>query len=194
MKITGVKINKSEIDKKVLNSKAYNREAFNVVDKKVRNAQNQLAAEFENHPITKEIDAGPGAENISDTLFGYGNLFSYIGFGSGSNPLAGVRSFVKQKIKISSTGRKGNSTEFLVRRPSMKDFELRSPMPFEAGNSWIRMLELGMSNFSFYMYKQSQVSRSGSGIQIDNRIRSQASKPTPYFTKILNNFRRNLLR
>jgi hypothetical protein len=194
MKITGVKINKSEIDKKVLNSKTYNKEAFNKIDKKVRDAQNQLAAEFEKHPITREIDAGPGADNISDTLFGYGNLFSYIGFGSGSSPLANVRSFVKQKIKISSAGRKGNSMEFLIRSPSMKDLELRSPMPFEAGNSWVRMLELGMSNFSFYMYKQSQVSRSGTGIQIDNRIRSQASKPTPYFTKILNNFRRNLLR
>ena len=36
--------------------------------------------EFLRHPVTKEIEAGPTAQNISGTLDGYGNLFSYIGF------------------------------------------------------------------------------------------------------------------
>ncbi len=37
--------------------------------------KNQMIKEFLNHPVTKEILAGPTAENISETLGGNGNLF-----------------------------------------------------------------------------------------------------------------------
>jgi len=46
-----------------------------------------MISEFLNHPITVEIKTGPYAENISGTLNGYGNLFSFIGFSDGDDPI-----------------------------------------------------------------------------------------------------------
>ena len=60
-------------------------------EKKVSTAFNkikrEMISEFLNHPITVEIKTGPYAENISGTLNGYGNLFSFIGFSDGDDPI-----------------------------------------------------------------------------------------------------------
>lgn len=45
------------------------------VDKKIKKSQDDLVREYENHPVTQEIDAGPNASNSSGTLDGKGNLF-----------------------------------------------------------------------------------------------------------------------
>ena len=50
---------------------------------------------FESHPVTREFDSGPDASNLSGALGGYGNLFSYIGFYSGEDPLAAITSYLK---------------------------------------------------------------------------------------------------
>ncbi|MAF24677.1 hypothetical protein CL634_03770 [bacterium] len=192
LKITGTKINKKLIDKKVLNSKTYGRKAFERVNNRVKRAQDQFRKDFEGHPITSEIDAGPNAENTSNTLSGYGNLYSFIGFMEGSNPLSAARKLVNSKIKIHAS-RKHNFIEYSISAPSLDDFESTTRMPYEAGNSWMRMLELGMTSFSFYMFKKWKSSRSGKGIQINNMLRGASSKPTPYITEILRNFRKRLL-
>ena len=57
------------------------------IDKK----QELLVKQFQTHPITVEIDGGPLATNSSGTLGGYGNLFSFIGFSSGSNPTSIIK-------------------------------------------------------------------------------------------------------
>ena len=44
------------------------------VDKKIKKSQDDLIIEYENHPVTQEIDGGPSASNISGTLGGRGNL------------------------------------------------------------------------------------------------------------------------
>ena len=192
LKIKGVKINTSEIDKRVLSSKAYVNEALKMVNQKVLASQKRLISDFEQHPITKEIEAGPNAENMSGTLSGYGNLFSFIGFDLGSNPVEELRAFLTKRIKI-DVNKKFKALEFTVRAPDRKEIEARTRMPFEAANSWARMLEAGMSSFSFYMFKKSRASRSGKGIQIDNEIRPTSSRPTLYMSKLLKDFRRRLL-
>ena len=49
---------------------------------------------FNNHPITKEIDSGNQATNLSNTLGGVGNLFTYIGFEEGSKPTDIIRKYL----------------------------------------------------------------------------------------------------
>ena len=48
--------------------------------------KSEMIEEFLDHKVTQEIIAGPTADNISGTLGGYGNLFSYIGFNEGDEP------------------------------------------------------------------------------------------------------------
>jgi hypothetical protein len=50
--------------------------------------------DFETHPVTKELDAGPDSPNISGTTQGYGNLFAYFGFYSGDKPTETVRKYL----------------------------------------------------------------------------------------------------
>ena len=59
----------------------------------------EMIDEFENHPVTKEIEGGVDSENLSDTLRGKfknesgKNLFSFIGFLAGTYPIAQIRQF-----------------------------------------------------------------------------------------------------
>ena len=55
------------------------------IEKKLQQQVGNLLAAFEEHPVTKEIDAGPGSNNSSGTLGGYGNLFTFIGFERGQD-------------------------------------------------------------------------------------------------------------
>ena len=49
--------------------------------------KNQMIDEFLNHPVSVELAAGPSAGNISGTLGGVSNLFAFIGFSQGDDPL-----------------------------------------------------------------------------------------------------------
>ena len=50
-------------------------------------SKKQMLDDFIDHPVSKEILAGPDSSNISGTIIGGGNLFSFIGFHAGDNPI-----------------------------------------------------------------------------------------------------------
>jgi len=62
-----------------------------MVEREFEAIKQRMIDEFESHPVTIEIDAGENASNSSGTLGGYGNLFSFIGFQDGDDPLKEVR-------------------------------------------------------------------------------------------------------
>ena len=69
---------------------------------KFEQIKREMIKEFLNHPVTKEIKEGPQAQNISNTLGGYGNLFSYNGFYEGEDPVEPVlEEFEKSTIVFS---------------------------------------------------------------------------------------------
>ena len=47
----------------------------------------EFIQDFLEHPVTKEIQGGAMASNISNTLEGYGNLFTFIGFSETDEPI-----------------------------------------------------------------------------------------------------------
>ena len=62
-------------------------------------------------------------------------------------------------------------------------------MPFESGNSWIKSIEKGISGFSNYLYGLLfAASRSGRGIQSQNKVRRSSYKPIKYFSLLYKNF------
>lgn len=190
--IKGFKINQKEIDKKVGNSKKFHQEARKLVNEKLIKEKELMIHEFNSHPVTMELKAGESGTNLSGVLGGYGNLFSFMGFPSGAKPTEEVLSFLHRSIAIKGRGRTvGTNKEFIVSVPTIEDFEAFS-MPWEGGNSWVKSIERGMSSFSYYMHKAHEASRSGKGIQIDNKLRGSSSKGTSYMTAILNNFRKRL--
>ena len=165
-----------------------------VVEEYVERSKQEMINDFEDHPITKEIDAGPEAANISNTLAGAGNLFSYIGFEDGDSPTEIVRDILKNSTKvenkptITSTGKNLKIT-FPISGPTINEIESVTPMPFEGGRSWVRGVEKGISGFSHYIYKKYlKGSRSGTGLQSESEIRTGAFKPTSYLSTILKKF------
>lgn len=58
--------------------------------KKFNKIKQEMIKEFLSHPVTLEIMEGPNAANISGTLGGVSNLFAFIGFDQGEQPIAPI--------------------------------------------------------------------------------------------------------
>jgi hypothetical protein len=177
-------------------SRAFKNEARKVANAKFQRAKNSLINNFNSHPVTREIEAGPEADNSSRTLGGSGNLFTFIGFFREDNPVEMVRNALQRHIKITSgkfTSRKDSvSAEFTISAPTTEDLASVAPMPWE-GKSWVKAIESGMSGFGYYMYKRSEASRSGHGLQIDKKVRNGGFKPVKYYSALFRKFRKEIV-
>lgn len=165
--------------------------AFELAESKLDSAKNSLLNDFNSHIITREIEAGESSSNISRTLGGYGNLFSFIGFQSGSNPVEIVRTLI-DKIRIikksySKVVSNGTIISFNLNTPKISEFENQTPMPWASGRSWLTSIEKGISGFNYFLSKR-LFGRSDGGIQADSKVRQSSYVPTPYFTKMYSNF------
>lgn len=186
IKINARKLN--AISKPAIRQRVY-AEAAKRIHSAVKRAHQQMIQEFENHPVTQEIDSGPSGYNQSGTLGGYGNLFSFIGFEEGMDPVSPIRFLLKKALQIKKIDKNQQSIimEFLVELPSKEDIFQASPMPWASGRSWAEGIEKGISGLGMYLNTMSFQSRSGEGIQTSKKVRSGGFRNTQYLSKILNN-------
>ena len=136
----------------------------NSFQKAFQKKKNEMIAEFLNHPVSLEIKGGVSAKNISGTLGGITNLFSFIGFDSTDNPIdSGVQ--VLQTTTFEQTSYRANKINYKVNLPSKDQIFDATPLPYIPGRSWAKGIETGISGLGFYLKKRSSASRSGFGIQ-----------------------------
>lgn len=150
--------------------------------------KNEMVKEFLDHPVTKEILNGPSSDNMSGTLGGNGNLFSYIGFEEDSDPIGKVlEEFRKTSIRFS--GLIDNGAVWTIFMPAKEDIWEVSPMPWAAGRSWAKGIETGISGVGQYLYDlrgELPSSRSGTGIQTKSKLRKKSRfKNVKYISMIL---------
>jgi hypothetical protein len=192
--ITSVKINTKDVLERVLKSKTFIEKGWVSAQKKVnpsfKIAQAKLLRAFDRHPVTREINSGAEATNISNTMNGYGNLFSFIGFEDGSNPTGPLRNMLLMGTELKKYRYQRGSWQFRVVIPTMQQIAIVTPMPWEKGNSWAEGIEKGISNFSFYINKKYQQGRSGEGVQAKVQLRAEDFNPMPYISQMLENFQR----
>jgi len=172
------------------------------VERRVRAAQKKLLREFESHPVTREIDSGPEGRNISGTLGGSGNLFSFLGFYEGDSPTTVVRSFINSvqlkrnpKKKALKNGRV--VFEFDVVSLGTKEGLFNDTRLSWLGKSWLKGIESGISGLGYYLYLSAYDfpgSRSGVAIQSKppRRVRNLVYRPTQYISALLREFKTNL--
>jgi hypothetical protein len=154
--------------------------AFNKIKK-------EMIQEFLNHPVTVEIKAGPDAENISGTLGGYGNLFSFIGFEEGGSPTDPIEGLLNlSRIEYSRQTKNGFIMKILL--PSKQEIFGETPLPWARGRSWAEGIERGISGFGQYLNIDSINSRSGAGIETKSVIRKGKFKNTAYISALLNKY------
>lgn len=189
-------VNSRALGKQILTSAAQRNSANQVLNslyvgnkplkKKFEELKDEMIRDFSKHPVTREILGGSGARNISGTLKGYGNLFTFIGFPKGSDPIGPVIKLLSQShlnvTKINTRGRLNIS----ITIPSKEDIFAVTPMPWATGISWAKRIEIGISGYGEYLNTTSNKSRSYEGIQTKNDIRSGGFSNKPYISSFIN--------
>ena len=155
-----------------------------------------LKSKFLNHPVTKEIKQGPRGDNLSESLGGYGNLFSFIGFNAGEDPIEPIVNYLQGEINKNLTIRHARGSKIWLITfsvPSLNGVASVSPMPWAPGRSWVTGIERGISGLGRYMYSDRASlygSASGTAIQASKSmlgsLRTQsAMKPQSYMSAML---------
>ena len=175
-----------EVQKAVPREASYTRGIKQAIEKKVEAAQKNLLQNFEKHPVTAEIEGGASASNLSGTLGGIGNLFTYIGFSSGDKPLTILRVLLEQ-YEIRYHHAKGRTT-INITVPTSTELFKATPMPWATGRSWAKGIETGISGLGRYLYQNSANSRSGGAVQVKGRLRAGKFSNTSYLSSLLNNY------
>tara|TARA_R100000231_G_scaffold76174_4_gene59326 strand:- start:15271 stop:15912 length:642 start_codon:yes stop_codon:yes gene_type:complete len=169
-----------------------------LIEPKIKDKQRDLVREFEIHPITVELNAGPRASNTSGTLGGYGNLFSFIGFSSGDEPTSIISQIFKERIKF-NVRRKNNQGKYQITFfiPNVEEIYGLTPVPWMLGKSWAKSIEEGgFTNLGQFLFSSSgfDQSNSGTGIQAKNKASGVSFTRTPYIGKLIKDFKKKLLR
>ena len=186
------KINKKAIQKAVFTNRAVKQAVYNIVQKEIEKEKALFRADFESHPVTQELDGGENASNISGTLGGYGNLFSFLGFNRGANPTAPVKSLIQKISLAGNVQANNNGFRFKVNIPSKEDFSAIARLPWEGGRSWLLDIERGISGLGAYLYGRFNNSRSGSGIQSKYNYSNRSFRNVKYFSEMYSKFLKRL--
>ena len=194
-----VTIDKAALLKEVTagrNGKVTGREIRKYVLPIIEEARRDLIRDFANHPVTKEIEGGASSSNSSATLGGYGNLFSFIGFERGDDPISSVKSILNNRlnVRVRAVGR-GRFRITMMNAPSKEEIFAVTPIPWASGSSWAEGIEKGISNLGSFLYRERGIStsRSGTGIQIKNTLRGSSFKTKPYISKMMDKFLKNVI-
>lgn len=180
-----------QIAQQLVKENIYVQYVYTELQKEIQKIKQEIIEEFENHPVTQEIDAGIESTNISNTLNGITNLYSFIGFENGDRPLEPIREELK-KINLKYTINSKGELIFNVEFPTAKDIFKVTPMPWAAGRSWAQGIEIGISGLGYYL-KKTKNSRSGLGIQSETQVRSGARfRNTKYISQLINSYTKKI--
>lgn len=177
---------------KLHNDSNYRKYEEQIIDTKFNEIKTEILAEFDNHPITREIEAGITAQNTSGTLNGITNLYSFIGFEAGDEPTTAIRILLEKSRYRMYRTKKGSISTVTFFIPTAAEIFAETPMPWAVGRSWAKGIESGISGLGYYL-KKARNSRSGLGIQTQNLVREGfVFKNTKYISNIINNFNNKL--
>ena len=125
---------------------------------KFKKLKQEMIQAFLTNPITQEIMAGPDGSNISGTLGGVSNLFAFIGFDRGEQPIAPILTLL-EGITLEyarPTKNLGMGVIFNANLPVAQDIFAVTPLPWATGRSWAEGIERGLSGLG-YLLKKSKV-------------------------------------
>ena len=160
-------------------------------------AKQALLSDFDEHPVTKEMEAGPYATEKADGLLPYGNLPAFLGNTDSQKDVENLRGTL-EKIEPSLTKPQVSQTDkqitysFKVKVPEVEEIYRDNPSEWSS-MSWIKLVEDGLNNFGAFIFSLMGYpsSFSGTGLQRGDKGRStvKRSPKIPYITEILRKFR-----
>ncbi len=189
MRISDLDLN--DILNQLNSEKAYTKYADDTIQSEFLKVKSEILQEFNQHPITVEIEGGIYATNISNTLSGITNLFSFIGFEANDKPIEPIRNLLEKSTMRKNYGRR-SQIFYTFEIPTAKDIFLSTPLPWAVGRSWAKGIEQGLSGLGYYL-KKTQNSRSGLGIQSQKIIRPQYRfKNIQYISALINKYNQRI--
>jgi hypothetical protein len=159
-----------------------------IVRRAFEKKKTEMIADFLNHPVTIEIKGGIEAKNITNTLNGITNLYSFIGFPKAEDPITPIVE-VLQTTNLRFSRVTSRKIDFTAELPDPPDIWKVTPLPYNVGRSWARSIETGLSGLNFYLNKR-KGSRSGLGVQSKKRIRSVKFRNIQYISAFLKKWRK----
>lgn len=181
----------SPIAKKIIENqlpKAANLQTQALMNSAFLSIKAEMIAEFLQHPVTRELQAGVDSPNISGTLGGITNLFSFIGFESSDDPIDPILDRL-ELINIRFAGFKSKGMMYAVDMPTAREIFEITPLPWANGRSWAKGIESGLSGLGYYLKKESSKSRSGLGIQSSKKVRKGVKfKNTQYISALIKKY------
>ncbi len=171
--------------------KALRRDLEKEAKRKFKRIKAEMIKEFLSHPVTQEIMEGPSAPNISGTLGGVSNLFAFIGFDAGNQPVAPIleRLEAVSIIYNKEYKEKGIGVSFNVFLPTAEDIFAITPLPWATGRSWAEGIERGISGLGYLVKKSG--GRSGAAVQSRvNKVRGGRFQNTPYISSFIKRYKK----
>jgi len=162
-----------------------------LVEKDFRKLKQRMIKEFLENPITMEIMGGPSSPNLSGSLDGVTNLFAFIGFDQGEDPIGPILARLEEthiqfdKLITASSSKMG--MEFKVTLPTAEEIFAITPLPWASGRSWAQGIERGLSGLGYLLRKNE--GRSGAAIQSRVKVRGGRFKNRPYISAFLRKYK-----
>tara|TARA_R100000152_G_C6780727_1_gene213868 strand:- start:4023 stop:4607 length:585 start_codon:yes stop_codon:yes gene_type:complete len=158
---------------------------------KFKTIKQEMIKEFLEHPVTREIMEGPSASNISGTLQGVTNLFAFIGFDEGDQPVLPIIALL-ESTEISyrkEVKSRGLGVSFDISLPNAEEIFAITPLPWATGRSWAEGIERGISGLGYLLRKSG--GRSGAAVQSRvNKVRGGRFQNLPYISSFIKKYKK----
>ncbi|HAI43903.1 MAG TPA: hypothetical protein DCM40_40310 [Maribacter sp.] len=158
---------------------------------KFKRIKQEMIKEFLGHPVTIEIMEGPSAANISGTLQGVTNLFAFIGFDEGDQPVLPIITLLESTdiLYRKEVRTKGLGVSFDISFPTAEEIFAITPLPWATGRSWAEGIERGISGLGYLLRKSG--GRSGAAVQSRvNKVRGGRFQNLPYISSFIKKYRK----
>lgn len=210
MTLSNLQIN-GDLISDALENKAIQKEIEDLIKSEFETQKAQMIQGFFQDDISREIK-NPDLGNISKTLGGYGDLFGFIGFFAGSDPIQEASDVLLNKTQLKSitiervynrdargrftSGRRYRNVKISFTAPTLDDFDDASQKVVRdySSRNWIKGVEKGISGFNRYAnYPRGE---SGRGVELRGVIKNPSVarpeisgyRPRGYVTPLIQEF------
>ena len=127
------------------------------VDKKFKIIKSEMMKELTAPCHTRTTASRPDGPNTSGTLGGVTNLFAFIGFDKGDQPVMPIIQLLENtSIQFNKELRENNKLgiSYNVNLPTAEEIFAITPMPWAIGRSWAKGIETGISGLGYLLRKK----------------------------------------
>lgn len=186
-------------------AKEIERQVTPILKKEFDKKKDKILQYYNDHPVTRELEAGPTADGSIVTTDHGGNLFSFLGFHEGEDPAGALREELDKEIQptdlLIAQANKNNTllVSLRIQTPTIKEISQKASEQVQlewTDRDWVKTIEKGSSGFGQYLFKlvnKFKNSRSGTAIQTKSTLRSGSFKGTRYISDVLS-YARKLIR